>query len=38
MDLKLWINIPEFVKLYEPFILDCTIPLQGKSEEKEEFD
>lgn len=38
VDLKLWINIPEFMKLYEPFVLDCTIPLEGKSEEREAND
>lgn len=26
VDLKLWINVQEFIHSYKPFILDCTNP------------
>ena len=26
VDLKLWINVQEFIHSYNPFILDCTNP------------
>ena len=26
VDLKLWVNVEEFVRVYKPFILDCTFP------------
>ena len=29
VDLKLWVNIPEFIKSYNPFILDCTNPRES---------
>ena len=26
VDLKLWINVQEFIHSYKPFMLDCTNP------------
>ena len=26
VDLKLWVNVSEFIDTYKPFILDCTSP------------
>lgn len=26
VDLKLWVNVKEFIEMYKPFVLDCTFP------------
>lgn len=26
VDLKLWVNVKEFMEQYKPFVMDCTFP------------